>query len=96
MMGPSLLIKETFQHIDQQKMQITSYSYQFLKRPYSFGRDPKETHFLLEKKVQPIFFFYLLCYFPKIIRLNDKKRLLKIDLIQLFAEKGDFSNKKRP
>ena len=24
--------------------------YQFLKRPYRFERDPKETHFLLEKR----------------------------------------------
>ena len=43
-----------------------------------------------------IFFFYILRYFPKIIGLNGTKDLKKRDPMQLFAEKGDFSNKKRP
>jgi hypothetical protein len=42
------------------------------------------------------FFFYILRYFPKIIGLNGTKDFKKRDPMQLFAEKGDFSNKKRP
>jgi hypothetical protein len=51
---------------------------------------------LYSLKVYLIFFFYILHNFPKKYTLEWQKRPKKRDPMQLFAEKGDFTNKKRP